>query len=376
MTAPSLETTRTALLPIFRQALDFVCAQTERLIQNHPGYLPMYTVQGAWNREGERWTHWCEGFFPGILWLLYTYTHEDKWRHLAEQYSRPLEPRQFDRLVHDLGFIFGSTYLRWYRLTQEPHLRDVLIQAGRTLAQRQQPGGYLASFLGPDSVFIDIMMNVPLILWTANETGDTELRRIALEHCRTTARTIVRPDGSTAHEGIFDLKTGQFLRQSTQQGFAAESTWSRGQAWALYGFTTISRLAGPDQPEFLAVARRCADYWLQRAPAGTIPRWDFDAPNPERQPYDSSAAAIAVSGLWDLAHQVGDHYGNAALQTLAALCSEEFLARQSPGWEGILKHGVYHIHKGLGVAESVAWGEHFFVEALVKTVLDQAHNEW
>src|SRR5438105_3494993 len=128
-------------LPTFRSALEFAAAQSRRLVAAHPDYYPMYTVGGLWNREGERWTHWCEGFFPGILWLLHEHTGEPEWRRLAEQYTRPLEPRQFDRTIHDLGFLFFSTYLRWYRKTGDAALRPILVDAGRTLALRRQKGG-------------------------------------------------------------------------------------------------------------------------------------------------------------------------------------------------------------------------------------------
>jgi unsaturated chondroitin disaccharide hydrolase len=363
------EAYRQAALPQFRAALDFAGRQAQRIVHTYPGYSPMYTIEGKWNREGQRWTHWCEGFFPGILWLLHEYTGGSDWRKLAEDYSRPLEPRRFDRDVHDLGFLFFSTYLRWFHLTGDPAIKQILIDAGRTLALRRQKGGYLASFVGPDSLFIDIMMNVGLILWTANATHDDALREIAIEHSRTTQRYIVRPDGGTAHEGLFSTETGQFIRQSTHQGWRDDSNWSRGQAWALYGFTAMHRLGGG--AEFLDTARRCADYYLRRAHAGTVPLWDFDVPDDGRQPFDSSAAAIAVSGLFDLADEVSDpaareHYRLAALKTLETLCSDRFLAVNQPEWEGILMHGVYHLHKGLAVDESVAWGEHFFVEALVK----------
>src|ERR1700730_2144000 len=101
------------LMPQFSQALQFVAAQAERILEKYPGYYPMYTVEGLWNREGEQWTSWCEGFFPGVLWLLYKHSGDEKWRRVAEQYTKPLESRRFDRNVHDLGFLFFSTYLRW-----------------------------------------------------------------------------------------------------------------------------------------------------------------------------------------------------------------------------------------------------------------------
>jgi unsaturated chondroitin disaccharide hydrolase len=370
---------REHLIPTLRAALDFAASQTDRILHAYPGYYPMYTVGGRWNREGERWTHWCEGFFPGILWLLYRHTGDDHWRKHAEDYSRALEPRKRDRNVHDLGFLFLSTYLRWFHLTGDPALREVLIEAGRTLALRRQRGGYLASFVGPHSLFIDIMMNVGLVFWAANETGDDALRQIALEHCRTTGRCLLRSDGGAAHEGIFDAATGQFLRQSTHQGWAANSTWSRGLAWAIYGFTAAHRLSG--KTEFLATARRCAEFWIDHVPAGLIPLWDFDLPEHAPRQWDSSAGAIAASGLWDLSEQVAEeseqvHYRGAASAILETLCSEQFLARHRPEWEGILLHGVYHYHKNLGVDESVAWGEHFFVEALVKAVAGRSDAAW
>jgi unsaturated chondroitin disaccharide hydrolase len=133
--------------------------------------------------------------------------------------------------------------------------------------------------------------------------------------------------------------------------------------------------------EFLMTARRCADFWLERVPPGQVPLWDLDVPDDGNQPYDSSAAAIAASGLWDLSFCVDEEaarqrYRSAALQALAMLCTDDFLARGAPGWEGILMHGVYHKNKSLGVDESVAWGEYFFVEALVKALKGDALAPW
>ncbi|MBV9121879.1 MAG: glycoside hydrolase family 88 protein, partial [Planctomycetes bacterium] len=206
---------RESLLPELQGALEFAAGQARRIVAAYPGYYPMYTVGGRWHQEGDCWTPWCEGFFPGILWLLYRHTGADEWRELAERYSRPLEPRRQDRTVHDLGFLFFSTYLRWYHRTGHPDWRAVLIEAGRTLSLRRQPGGYLASFIGPQSLFIDIMMNVGLVFWAARETGDEALRQIALDHCRASALYLVRPDGGTAQEAIFDTATGGFVRNST-----------------------------------------------------------------------------------------------------------------------------------------------------------------
>jgi unsaturated chondroitin disaccharide hydrolase len=374
----SAETLRRESLPLLDRAFDFAAVQSERLLRDRPGYHPMYTVEGTWGREGERWTHWCEGFFPGILWLLYKHTADEKWREPAERYSRDLLPRRFDRDVHDLGFLFLSTYLRWYHHTGDPELRDVLIDAGRTLALRRRPAGYLASFVGPNSLFIDVMMNVGIIFWAARATDDAALRDVALEHCRVTAKHLVRPDGGTAHEGTFD-DAGRFIAQTTHQGYSGETCWSRGLAWSLYGFTSAYRFTG--DPAFLDVARANAGFYLRRTPPGMVPPWDYDLPPGVPALWDSSAGAIAASGLWDLGEAVSDaaerdRYHTAALTALRTLCGDEFLAANTPGWEGILKEGVYHYHRKLGVRESVAWGEHFFVEALVKARAGRSSAGW
>jgi unsaturated chondroitin disaccharide hydrolase len=204
--------------------------------------------------------------------------------------------------------------------------------------------------------------------------GDANLMRIAMQHCLTTRRTIVRGDGSTSHEGIFDLQTGEFLRQTTQQGYRGDSCWSRGLAWSLYGFGTCYELTG--DPQFLNTAEANAQFYLEHTPSNGVPPWDYDAPAEGKlsisQP-DSSAAAIAAVALFNLAKLTPDRvravaYRKAALHTMETLTRPPYLASDDPAWEGILKRGVYHIHKGLGVDESVMWGEFFFVEALTKAL--------
>ena len=239
----------------------------------------------------------------------------------------------------------------------------------------KEKGQYLRSFVAPESLFIDIMMNVPIIFYAANETGDDELRRVATAHCRTTRDTIVRADGSTAHEGIFDLETGEFLRQTTHQGLRGDSAWARGLAWSLYGYSKCYALTGDD--EFLEVAERNADYWLDHLPADDVPFWDFRRRSVRSRRRGArrrnrSAGAIAASGLLDLARadEVAGRAPNVS-STRRWPCSTRSCSRniwpiETPGWEGILKHGVYHTAKNLGVDESVMWGEYFFVEALTK----------
>jgi unsaturated chondroitin disaccharide hydrolase len=371
-------------------ALDFAEAQVAALVERHPDYFPMYTVGGKWHHTGEKWTHWTDGFLGGMMWQFHRRRRlvdpadpqAAAWRQRAEGYSRLLVDRQHDRSVHDLGFLFLSTYLHWYELTGDAELHAVLVQAGRTLAMRfMDPGQYLRSFVAPESLFIDIMMNVPIIFYAGIETGDKELVRVADAHCRTTRDRIVRDDGSTAHEGIFDLQTGEFKGQSTHQGLAADSAWARGLAWSLYGYSKCYGLTG--NAEYLEVAERNARYWIDHLPADGVPYWDFHVDATQPPPWgaqkESSAGAIAASGLLDLAWQTSSAeqaslYRQTALKMLDALVQPEYLAIDTPGWEGILKHGVYHTAKNLGVDESVMWGEYFFVEALTKEVCHAWHR--
>src|SRR5262249_26469702 len=190
------------------------------------------------------------------------------------------------------------------------------------------------------------------------------------QHCMTTRRTLVRGDGSTAHEGIFDVETGEFLRQSTQQGNRGDSCWSRGLAWSLYGFSTCYDLTG--EPVFLEVSQANADYWVSNVGDDGLAPWDFDAPNAgagSKGLIDSSASAIGAAGLIYLARHTTDGarrlaYRECALKAIGTLATDRYLGTGDDGWEGVLRGGVYHIHKNLGGNESGMWGEDFFVEAL------------
>ena len=162
------------------------------------------------------------------------------------------------------------------------------------------------------------------------------------------------------------------MRQSTHQGWRDDSAWARGLAWALYGFGTAYSFTR--DVRFLQTAESCANFYIERTPAHGVPPNDWDEPHPA-QPYESSAAAIAASGLWNLAKLTGDQarallYRQYARRILETLTGPEFLAVNTPGWEGILQHGIYYQRQGLGVDESVMWGDYFFLEALSKVAND------
>ncbi len=378
-----------------QSAFDFSQKQVRHLIEQHPDFYPMYTVKGKWKHDGEKWTHWCDGFLGGQMWIFYKHTHDQYWVSNAIRYSKPLEPRQHDRAVHDLGFIFFSTYRRWLNMLTETAdanplatvpgdakgIDDVLIQAGTTMSLRfKEKGQYLRSFVEDASLFVDIMMNVGIIFYAAEKQKQRgklkeakELLRVANAHCHTSIRTLIRGDGSTSHEAMFNLETGECQKQTTHQGFRGDSCWSRGLAWALYGFCTSYGFTGDSA--YLDASELCARYYIQHTPESGVPPWDYDAlPVESRNLEDSSAAAIAASGLYDLSlispsYEKRKLYRDYFHRIMKSLTTDKYLGREA-GYEGILKHGVYHIHKKLGVDESVMWGEYFFVEALSKAILD------
>jgi unsaturated chondroitin disaccharide hydrolase len=361
-----------------RTGLTVACGKVAALVERQPDSVPLYTRAGRWSHDGPAWTNWCEGFLGGQMWIFAEIAGEttlevgdvETWRSLAARYTDLVEERQHDDQVHDLGFVLCPTWLRRWEVTGDEAARQVVITGGRTLATRfNADGRFLRSFLAPESTFIDIMMNVGIITLAGLESGDEQLLAVAQQHAATTRKHLVRGDGSVGHEGIFDLATGEFLRQSSQQGWRHDSSWARGLAWSLYGFTSLYALTG--DPHWLATAELNADYWIEHTSSDPVPPNDFDEPDPVRR-WESSAAACAAGGLIMLARLVesdgrADRYHGGAERTIRRLCEPEFLAHEG-SWEGTLKHGSYHEGKGLGVDESVMWGDYFFVESLARVV--------
>jgi unsaturated chondroitin disaccharide hydrolase len=361
---------------LFAQAYAYAQKQVRKLIEKRAGMYPLITENGVWRHDGPGSTQWGDGFLPGLMWIFARHSEPESperafWSEQAVRYTEPIEARKRDRDVHDLGFLFFTTYHRWWRMTGDAVHRDIVVEAGRTLATRfMEEGQYLRSFVADNSLFIDSMMNVGLIFVAARETGDRRLRDIAMRHSYTTRRVLVRGDGSTAQEGIFDTDTGEFVRQTTHQGYRGDSCWSRGLAWSLYGFTTCYEYSR--DPHFLHTAEACADFYITNGPTDGIAPWDFNAPAENRMLPDTSAAAICASGLLRLCRLTPDPlkghlYWSTAVHILRSLC-EKHLAKGDAKWEGVLKGGVFHVNKGLGVDESVMWGEYYFCEALERVL--------
>ena len=349
-------------------ALDFAVARTRENADRLTAF-PHTTRAGEWLQSAHG--RWTAGFWAGLLWMNHLVTRESRCAERAAAWTRRLEPRARDTSTHDMGFLFEPSCVRAWAITGEPRYRETALTAAASLCTRYRPLGQYIRAWDDDRdgrTIVDTVMNLSLLHWAhrgeiAAAVADTALR----EH--------VRPDGSTYHVVDFDPATGTVERRGTHQGWSDTSCWSRGQAWALYGFCRVYHWTR--EARFLDAARRLADYFVRRLPSDRLPPWDFDAP--AGGPRDTAAAAIAASGLLELdrmdrgghgrraSHAGGPDanvggYRAAALELLTALsgCLAE------SGSQGILLRGAADVPRASAVGESLIYGDHYFVEALLK----------
>ncbi len=349
---------------------DTAAYAVDRVRQNCHAYGLEFPTRGYPAYQTAPNNHWVAGFWPGMLWLAYSATGDETLRAQAEALLPSFAERldQQRRLDHDLGFLYTLSARAEWTLTGSPDARKIALRAARALAQRfNQRGDYIQAWgetgRGSEAgrMIVDCLMNLPLLYWAAAQTGDNVYREIARRHAASTQKFIVRADGSTYHTFFFDPRTGQPLGGRTHQGYADESLWARGQAWAVYGFALTAQWLEDD--DFMAAARQVADRFLADSPPDRTPLWDFRLPPDAPRYRDSSAGAIAACGLLRLAKLAGcDHYHQQAeilVQILVDECLESAAHRQ-----GLLKHGAQNVPAGLADSYLI-YGDYFFLEALL-----------
>jgi unsaturated chondroitin disaccharide hydrolase len=288
---------------------------------------------------------------------------------LAEAAQAGIEGQKKRTSTSDLGFMLFDSFGQGYRLTGDDGYRRILVRAASSLATRYDPTvGCIRSWNTTTGfrVIVDTMMNLELLFWAAEHGGRRAWYRMALSHALRTRQNSIRADGSTYQMVDYDEKTGAVTGRGTHAGYGADSTWSRGQAWALYGFAIAFRETRDRR--FLATARRTAHFYLAHLPDDGVPYWDFEAPAIPSEPRDTSAAAIAASGLMLLARldpgaERRRAYRKAARSTISSL-SSWFLAEGSAN-DAILLHGTY-FEPGGNVDSGLIWGDYFFQEALLR----------
>jgi unsaturated chondroitin disaccharide hydrolase len=312
---------------------------------------------------------WLAGFFPGCLWHMYRWTLDSTWKSLAEKWMVRLERQKNNIRDTDMGFLIFYSFGNGYRITQNETYKEVLLQAARSLAMRYNHIVKCMKSWGfyTFPVIIDHMMVLELLFWASKNGGESELYDIAKNQALRTMKDHVRSDGSTYQIVDYDPTTGEIIEKATKQGYSTESTWSRGQAWGLYGFTMTYRYT--EEPLFLETAQKIANYYIDHLPEDYIPYWDFNAPNIPDEVKDVSAATVAAAGLLELVSFVAEgkdrrKYLNAACNTIGSLCSSYMT--KGTNRSGILLHACQSRPQDKDIDVSAINADYYFIEALMR----------
>jgi chondroitin AC lyase len=334
---------------------------------------------------------WTPGFFPGSLWYGYEYTKDTVLKNAAIRWTEQLEPLKNFTQHHDLGFMMYCSYGNAYHLTKNKKYKDILLRSARSLSTRFNPAAgsikswnVFASWHGDRKyyfpVIIDNMMNLELLFFASQVSGDTSFRHIAVSHALNTMKNQIREDYSSYHVVCYDSITGKVLARETAQGYADNSTWSRGQAWGIYGFTMCYRETKDER--FLKTAQGMADYFIhnRNLPGDKIPYWDFNVDENGYTPginsntrnvsvkyRDASAAAIAASALLELStysNSRREEYRNAAVQMLHSLASTRYRAPEHSNGNFLLMHSVGSIPHNAEIDVPLVYADYYFLEAL------------
>ncbi|MBX0291668.1 glycoside hydrolase family 88 protein [Hymenobacter sp. HSC-4F20] len=349
--------------------------QLTRLLQTHPDLTKFpYSSRpdGSLKDTPSEW--WTSGFFGGTLWYMYEYTKQPQWQQAADRWTIAMAKEQYNTTTHDLGFMLYCPFGNGLRLTKNPAYQPILLTGAKSLATRFNPEvGLIKSwneFAGYQyPVIIDNMMNLELLCWAARTSGDTTLRRLSITHADNTLKHHFRPDGSTYHVVCYD-EHGQPLAKKTAQGAADNSAWARGQAWAIYGYTTLYR--DTKLSRYREQARKTADFFLNHPnlPADKIPYWDFNAPGIPKEERDASAAAIVASALLELQQYCpaadAKRYRQAAEQILVSLSSPTYRAALGENNNFLIKHCVAHKPAKTEVDAPLAYADYYYLEALLR----------
>lgn len=316
---------------------------------------------------------WCSGFFPGSLWQVYAYTNDHNLRQQAVSYTWLVEESKRQRGTHDLGFEIFCSFGQAYRLTGEQSYKDVIIQASQTLIERYNPK--IQSIRSWDfnrnlwqyPVIIDNMMNLEMLFWTTQETGDSIYHKIAVNHANTTLRNHFRNDYSSYHVVDYDTITGEPRLKCTLQGYSDESVWSRGHSWSLYGFTMCYRFT--KDPAYLKQAENIAGFFfsLPDMPEDLIPYWDMSDPDIPNTTRDASAAAIMASGLYELSTYAdsgkAQEYKNIADKIVHNL-SHHYQAEPGTAQGFLLLHSTGHRPGKDEIDVPISYADYYYLEAL------------
>ncbi|MBL0337022.1 MAG: glycoside hydrolase family 88 protein [Chitinophagaceae bacterium] len=338
----------------------------DTLMPRNYGHTP-----GQLSFSNTQW--WCSGFFPGSLWYIYEFTHDEEIKRIAEKRLAILEKEKKFTGNHDLGFMMYCSFGNAYRLTGNVEYLQVIKTAAGSLATRFR--GVIQSFQSWEQsdklncpVIIDNMMNLELLYWASDHGGDPRYRAMAIDHSNSTIRNHFRPDNSSYHVLDYDLNTGKIIKKITWQGAADSSAWARGQSWGLYGFTMMYRFS--KNKAYLEQAQKIARFLIHHPnlPADKIPYWDYNAPGIPGTYRDASAGAIMACALLELARYSSKKEKkemiSVAEQIILSLSSPEYLSKDGEAGGFLIKHNVGSLPHKSEVDASLTYADYYYLEAL------------
>ena len=317
---------------------------------------------------------WTSGFFPGNLWYMYELTQDKKWLEKAKEFTAPIEQEKLNGTSHDMGFKIYCSFGNGYRLTKDPKYREIMIQSARTLITRFNPKvGSIRSWdhhaeVWDFPVIIDNMMNLELLFWAFKETKDSTFYQVAVNHANTTMKNHFRPDYSSYHVIGYDPQTGAVTKRNTHQGYSDESSWARGQAWALYSFTMCYRETG--DKKYLYQAENIGNYILKNpsTPNDLIPYWDYNAPKIPNEPKDVSAATITASAMYELSTMVPEKsvfYKEIADKIMKSI-NKNHKAEALTNKGFLLTNSTGNLPAKLEMNVPIVYADYYYLEALLR----------
>lgn len=356
-------------------------------------FINSYSVDHKYNsvpfypETNTYWRYWTNGMYTGEFLLAYELTGNKKFFDVAKEHCECFKVRVEKKLGlddHDVGFLYSPSCVAAYKITGDTYFRDIALKAAEILyGHYSQKGKYLRRG-GDDScpkedwhrTMVDAMLNIPLFMWASNETSDDKYKCAAIEHCSTTAKLLVREDGSTYHHYQFNPKTQEPVCGITHQGADDEGCWSRGHSWTVYGYPIAYSYLKNE--EFIKLHKSLAYYFLNNLPSDGIPYWDFIYNDGCDEPRDSSAAAIAVCGLLEMNKYLNNDkqqrkvFENASaymMNTLIDKCTDDSA-------DGLLIHTSAAVPQGHGIDECTIYGDYFYLEALTRYLKPDWNMYW
>ncbi|WP_036646078.1 glycoside hydrolase family 88 protein [Paenibacillus pini] len=362
---------------MWKDAIQAAIATIKMNAIRHPEQFPHISNELCyeWGENND----WIDGFYTGLLWLSYEYSGDDFYKQTAMQQLESYRHRLEHHIVldhHDIGFLYSLSAVAEWRITGSEEARQLALSAADKLVERFRESFEAIQAWGqaddPDNggrIIIDCLMNIPLLFWAHEQTGKVAYYDIAMKHAQKSLRFLIRGDGSSYHTFYFDLQNGNCLRGGTHQGFLDGSTWSRGQAWGIYGFAISYRYT--KDPMYLDTAKRLARYFIEHLPEDHVSYWDFDVKVEDGTPRDSSATAITACGILEILDLVPPDdadraYLQEALMQMMTSLVDNYSTQNIPNVEGLLQHGSYHVRGNQAPDNYMIWGDYYYLEALVR----------